>query len=792
MSNINLQEENTFKKTIDLILINYKFFVVGVGIALVIAFLENRYATPTYKITSSILIQESKEQSRVEDVVNQKLFGKDQILQNELKIMQSYPVIEQTVKNLDLCVNYFTKGQFKIVDAYKSVPFKILYQQNHIQPINTLFEINLQSDGNIEVKAESKKVTLYNFAKERKVKSKENWKFDQKSKVGKLIENGELSFIVEFDSTKMSMLKDQSTYYFSFMDNEHLTIGLKKQIQYDIVDKLATVIEISMFSSSPQKGIDILSGVMNVYAQQNLAKKNHNSEITIDFIEKQLGEISDSLSQSEKKLQTFLSNKQIMNINDQAMGVSTQYRDLKNQRAELTTKKKYYEYVEGQLTNEEGLTNLLLPSSMGITDQTLNNLMAELISTNSKRAALYENKQEKSPLIKQYTIQIDNLKKTISENITYVRRTTDIALDELNKRINKAEAEISNLPETQRQLGGIERKYHYNETMNNYLKEKLSEAKIAKASNLPDVEIVEPAVAIGPVSPNPTTNYIFALLFGLAIPYGFLWVRSNINNKIVSQEDIEQLTELPVLGKIPHNKHKTNNVMFEHAKSSISEAYRILRTNLEYYVRGGHKKVIMVSSSIEGEGKSFNSLNIAMSYAQFDRKTVLVDFDMRKYTNYFNREGESLVGLSSYLINKANLEDIVIKSPHEYLDYIPSGPIPPNPVELIGLELTEKLINHLKNHYDYIILDTPPLAQVTDAYLLIDYADVKILILRYNYTLKKIFSFIMKDIKQKGIKNFCIVLNDNKIFGEQYGYEYGYKKTHGKRKLLKDNKTKQI
>jgi capsular exopolysaccharide synthesis family protein len=187
----------------------------------------------------------------------------------------------------------------------------------------------------------------------------------------------------------------------------------------------------------------------------------------------------------------------------------------------------------------------------------------------------------------------------------------------------------------------------------------------------------------------------------------------------------------------------------------------------------------MVTSSTEGEGKSFNALNIAMSYAQFNRRTILVDFDMRKNTSYFDKSGEAMIGLSSYLINKATLDDIIIKSPHEYLDYISSGPIPPNPVELIGLEKTEKFINLLKNSYDYIILDTPPLAQVTDAYLLIDFVDVKVLITRYNYTVKKVFSFIMKDLHQKSISNLCIVLNDNRMFGEQYGYGYGYNKNRG-------------
>ena len=214
--------------------------------------------------------------------------------------------------------------------------------------------------------------------------------------------------------------------------------------------------------------------------------------------------------------------------------------------------------------------------------------------------------------------------------------------------------------------------------------------------------------------------------------------------------------------------------MFEFPKSNIAESFRALRTNLDFYVRGGHKKVIMVTSCLEREGKTFVALNLAMSYAQLGRRTILVDFDLRKTESYFSEKEESKDGLSSYMINKVNLEDIIKKSPHEKLDYIHSGILPPNPVELIALDKTEKFLSRLKEDYDIIVLDTTPLAQVTDAYLLVDHAELKIVIVRQNFTLKNVFSLIMKDLSQKKVGNVCIVLNDNKLYYDQYGYGYGY------------------
>jgi len=402
--------------------------------------------------------------------------------------------------------------------------------------------------------------------------------------------------------------------------------------------------------------------------------------------------------------------------------------------------------------------------------------MSELIAAEAQQSNLIKNNQEKNPLVQKLAIQIQNIKKTISENISAAGKTTSIAIDEMNKRIKKTETEISKLPATQRQLGNIERKYRLNDAIYNYLLEKRAEAKITKASNLPDDIIIEPAkmVGFGPVSPNKKLNYLIALFLGMAVPFGYLMTRSALNNKVETQDDIERLTDVPVLGKILHNKYKTSNVMFEFPKSNIAESYRALRTNLDFYVRGGQKKVIMVTSSMEGEGKSFIAQNIAMSYAQLGRRTILIDFDMRKRKIIFNALLETKEGLSSYLINSANLEDIIIKSPHENLDYILSGVVPPNPTELMALDKTENLITKLKNDYDYIVMDTTPLAQVTDAYLLINHAEVKVMVTRYNFTIKKVFSLVMKDLKQKKIDHVCIVLNDNRYNRDQYGYGYGY------------------
>lgn len=782
MNNINMQEDNDLKKVMDLFTRNYKLFIASVIIALGLAFLKTYTSIPMYSITASVLIKDNSDQQSsskgINDYLNSSLFGNNVNFQNELWVLKSSPVMEKTVKNVNLSVNYYRKSDFKYLDAYNSAPFEILFSPNHVQPLNVRFDITFDKTGGYQLKAESDEIALYDYATEQYRGKKTDWTFSRSGKIGKLFQTADMAFIVAVDSNRRISDDDASVYSFEFKDQNAVARAIKDRFQFDVIDPKSTVVQISYISESVAKGKDIVNQLMKVYSDQNLERKNHIASITIDYIEKQLGEISDSLSMTENNLQQFRSANQILNVAEQSNGISAQYVSLQNQRAELVTKKRYYDYVSDYLNKNDDFSNMIVPASIGIPDQILTNLISDLIASQSQRSNLIENRQEKNPLVAKLNIKIDNIKKTIADNISAVRQTTDISIDEMNKRISKIEAQISRMPKTEQQLGGFERKYRLNDAIYNYLLEKRAEAKITKASNLPDDIIIEPAMQDGtkPVSPNTKKNYLFAFVLGLGLPFGYLVLRKALNNKIETQESIERITRVPVLGKIIHNHRKSDNVVFEYPKSPIAESYRVLRTNFDFTMKGGGHKVIMVTSCITGEGKSFNALNIAMSYAQLGRKTILVNFDLRKHSSYFDKQEDISQGLSSYLINKVSLREIILKSKADKLDYINAGPIPPNPAELLALDETKKLILALKEQYDYVIIDTPPLAQVTDGFLLMENADLKAIVVRYNFSKKKVLSMVLKDLKHKQIEDICIVLNDNRIKSDQYGYGYGYNK----------------
>jgi tyrosine-protein kinase Etk/Wzc len=777
----NIQtEESDFHVIIQLFSKNYRLFLFSVLGSLLLGFVVIHLITPKYKIASSLLIKEEnrRQTTNVNEFLNSGLFGVNQNFQNELWVLKSNPVIEQTIQDLDLTIDYYEKKGLKNVNSYGQMPFKVLLMPNHVQPVGVPFKVSVLDNGHFIIRARGKDVSFVNFDTHDENYKEKKWRFERKGEFGKLIDLSEMGFMIVMDTNHVVSNYNRFGYSFILHDASSLTDKLKKELEFKIIDKQATVIQIVYKSPSVRKGKDVVNELMNVYSQQNLDRKNHSASITINYIEKQLDEISDSLNLTEDNLQRFRSSNQLLNPTEQASGISAQYLNLQNQMAELSARKRYYDYVADYLSKNDDFSNMIVPASMGIPDQLLNGLMSELITAQAQRSNLIQNNQELNPLVQRLTIQIENTKKTISENISAVRKTTDISIDEMNKRIRKVEATISQIPVTQRKLGGIERKYRLNDAIYNYLLEKRAEAKITQASNMPDDIIIEPAKLVGerPVSPNKQMVYLIALLLGTGIPFAYLSLRNSLENKIETQESIEKITNVQILGKILHNSRKNANFLIDSPRSVNAEAFRALRTNIEFTFGNLPKKTILVTSSIEGEGKSFIAQNLALSYALLGRKTLLIDFDLRKPCSYFGQENQDKYGLTEWYADGLDINSLIQKSPNEKLDFISSGTVSQNPIELLALGKTKLLINQFKENYDCVVMDTPPLAQVSDTYLLFENSDINLLVTRNNYSLRKVFSVVMKDLRQKNLKNIFIVMNDNKIQYDQYGYGYGYNK----------------
>lgn len=773
------KDDINFDKIIKLVWRNLWLYIICVIIAFGTAFLYNKYSVPVYGVSSSILIKEDDSQpfsQGVDNMFSGDLFGGDQNLQNELIIMQSIPIIEKTIKNLDLEVAYYDFKDYQYHDAYRSSPFKIVFFEEHPQIVGTMFDLFFNPDGSFNLVLEENDITIFDYKNDRVVGKKDELEINIKGKLGQVIETEDFKFIVQLIDENDITIEEGKQYGFQLYTNINLTRIYQGKLLFTIVDKKATVINVSMETTSVQRGKDIINELIRVYSESNLAEKNHIANMTIEYIDSQLKEVSRSLNLTEDSLQRFLSKNQLVDVEDQASSMSAQLLNLQNRLAELLTQKKYFSYVGDYLQGNNEVTQIIAPSSMGIQDPLLNKLIMDLSTAQSTRDNLIDNNQERNPIVQRLTIQIENLKSVVAENIKSASNSNELSIEEMQKRIYQLEREIRKLPKTQLQLGGIQRSYQLNDAIYNYLLQKHAEAKITKASNLPDNIVVAPAYKNGggAVAPNKSLTYAIAFVLGLGIPSGFLLLVLLLRQTVETRDDLEKITNAPILGTILHSRNKKENNLFKnYPQSNIAESYRALRTNLNFYLKNKKTKTILITSTVAGEGKSFNALNIASSYAGLGAKTILVNCDMRKATKVIDTQ-EANVGLSTFLSGKSSMKQIIHTQEMENLHYIASGPIPPNPMELIASAKTNELVQYLKENYSCIIFDATPMAQVTDAFNLIQFSDVCVVVTRHKYTNKKVLKLVLKDLKLKEIENVALILNDNRIANEQYGYGYGY------------------
>jgi tyrosine-protein kinase Etk/Wzc len=480
-------------------------------------------------VSSTLLIKEDSRNSGNNygpNFINNDLLAGTQNLQNELQILQSFPIIEQTVKNLDLEVAYYEYWDYQYYNAYKTAPFKVFVFKEHAQLIETVFDIIFNSDGSYQIVIKKQDATVYNYETGQKIDVREKLEISLKGNIGEILETPDLKLLVTLNDTENLLWHEGRNFAFKLTTIWGLTNQFKYGLEFNIPDKLATMIQIGYTTSSVKLGQDVINELMRVYVSSKMEEKNHLANITIDYIEKQLEEVTSSLTFTEDNLKRFKSSNRAMNVDEQASRLSQQQLELQNELAALMVQKRYYDYINDYNLGNSDESQIVTPASMGVTDPVLNNLVGELATAQSQLDVLIKNNQERNPMVNRLRIQIRNLKSTISENIATAERANEMAISDMQNRLVQLDNRIGKLPATQMQLGGIERSFNLTEAIYNYLLEKQAEAKITKASNLSDIVIIEPAHLVGtsPVSPNKKVNYLMALLIGFGLPIGFLFV----------------------------------------------------------------------------------------------------------------------------------------------------------------------------------------------------------------------------------------------------------------------------
>ena len=780
---IHQEEEIDIRSIFYKILRFWYLFIIIVPISLFIAFVYNKYTQPIYQNSTTVLISDDKKGSAMTGTKDMSqgfgLFFNRKSVENELIVLNSYSLTEKAVKELDLNISYYKKLFVGKKELYKNAPFVIKYDSVNNQFTNFLFQLTVLSDKTYRIEAEAEKIRAYNFKDDKYKDLLENYKINKIGKFGEVFVDKNIKFTINTNNFFNKEEDIEQIFYFKINTIGSLIAQYRSKTNVSVVSEEASVVRISMTDFSPKKTVDFLNKLTEVYLRRNLDKKNRIAVNTVNFINDLLTEITDSLTYTENKLQDFRKDNNVMDLSFKAQGIYEQMQKLETKRAEFLVKAKYYDYLRTYFNKNQDVSDLLAPSSMGVEDKLLNALIIELTKTNAERNSLNTDK-EKNPLLKQLNKKLQNIKSTILENLDNIVETSKISIKDIDNRVYDLEKEIGQLPQTERKLFKIERQFKLNDAIYTYLLQKRAEAQIARASNIPDNEVIDYAnlnVVGSPISPKKRLNYLIALFLGIIFPVGFVLFKELLNDKILEKKDVEKITKFSLLGHVFNNDKKSPLIIKNYPSSRIAESIRSIRTNLQFYTKGKEKQVILFTSSVAGEGKTFCAINLATAYAKIEKKTLLIGFDLRKpkLQEIFGLKNHK--GVSDFLISKEkNIDEFIQKTGIPNLDILVSGAIPPNPLELIVSSKTKDLMEQVTEQYEYIFLDTPPIGVVSETHILSEFADTNIYVVRQNFTKKRIFEATIKDIEaNKKSSKYTILVNDVKFDSyNHYGYSYGY------------------
>ncbi len=744
---------------------NWPLFVISLGIAYAIAYLINRYAEPLYSVNATVMISDDRKSAAEMLIPSLDRYFSRQNVENEIAILKSYTLTRRTLSELDFIITYFYIGRVRESRLYKpfiNVELDTVLETMKYQPIyisvldedRYLLEINSQF--------QLKKVM----------------------KFGEAFRHPNFNFIINLNKEnyrKCPIPTQKTKIGFIVNDLNALTNQYVNKLSISTSEKKSTVISLSTFGPVAKQEADYLNKLCEVYIRNGLEEKNRTSINTIKFIDSQLSSISDSLKKSELILQNFRLENKFLDFDKEGQAVYDKLSDIQSDKTMAELQLRYCEYLKSYLEKKSEYNDIIVPSVLGIPETVLSSLVGELTDLYSQKAVLKYSAQEDNPAISMLNLKLQKTVAALKENVKEMITTSKISLKDIDERSKSAESELEKLPVTERQLINIQRDFDLNNNIFTFLLQKRAESGIAKASNTPDNKVLDEARFENAVqiSPKRSKNYLTAIFLGSLIPLLIIFITEYFNTRITDLKELEKVKNCNVIGTIGHNDKSSELPVFEFPKSALAESFRSLRTNLQYLLREKDEKIILVTSAISGEGKTFCAMNLATILAMSNKKVLLVGLDLRKpkIHKLFNVSND--FGLSTYLINKTTKDEIVVPTNINNLFLVNSGPVPPNPSELIETDEMEKLINEYKNEFDYIVLDTPPIAIVTDAILTSKFANTSIFVIRHNFSSKDVL-YLADELAERGtMKKLNILINDVKLPGYyghsfKYGYRYGY------------------
>ena len=760
----------------------WKWFLISLAICFFIAYQVNIRKEKIYGLETLISV---KEESNPLFTSNTSLTfnwgGVSDEVQTITTTLQSRSHNELVVEKLQYYIDYLVQGEYNLIDAYGAVPFELELDKKKGQLTGALISITFVSESVYELKItfENSSVPLIHYADaSRSITNVAVGEFKKRFKVGQEV-------VLPFLNWRLNIKDNPGFYkgneYFVRFNDFDGTVSNYKGIGVRADDKGGSVLTLSMQGTNKARLVDYLNATVKMLIKRQLDSKNQFATNTIAFIDSTLVSMESQLKETGNELKSFRKDKNIIDVEDGGVKFSDRILKYDVEKDEITRKIAYYNSLRSYLKSSVDYSKLPAPSVAGIEDPNIVVNVSKLIALSAQRSEMaYAVKSEK--IFKDFDNQMLAVKNVLLENIVTAKQSLQYDLATVNSKIGASESVIKQLPEDQQELIKIKRKYDLSDNIYTTFLQKRSEADIVKAANLSDIHFIDPAKDVGGglIGPKTSVNYVLALFLGILIPLIVVLIIFFINNSIQNTEELSNLTNIPLIGVIGVNRDKTALAVYNKPKSALSESFRAIRSSLQFLYKKQNvdgAKTLMITSSVSGEGKTYCSINIAMVFALSEKKTVIVGLDLRKPKLFeeFNLNNDK--GVVNYLINESSVDEITNATEIPFLDVILSGPIPPNPAELIISERLGDLMRELKQKYDYIILDTPPVGLVSDALELDQYCDVTLYIVRQNFSKKDMITLLNNRVKRGELKNTSIVLNgfENKAkYGTGYGYGYGY------------------
>ncbi|MCZ4224365.1 GumC family protein [Pedobacter rhodius] len=757
------KDDIDFKNILHKLFEKWSWFLVSVIFFLVFSFFYLRFTVPQYQINSKLLVNDNDNGSAASKKGSLMdlggLIGASNSVDNETEILKTRFLMEKVVRKMQLNIIYYQRSNFINEELY-SKPFKL----NIIKSVDT---INFTAF-NI-TKIDANKVLV----KTKKFEKQVFW-----NQVFNVAGVGSIMLTKEpgqnFSNNHHYVVKVSS------LDERVATLMQQLSVK---AGKQATIIDLGLSYPIPKKGEDILNELIAQYTAANIDDKNAIADSTGKFIKERLTVIASELGDQENQVKDYKQRNQLSDMSEQGKLLVQNTGEFTNELARAETQISIMNDLESYL-KDESKNKRVFPSSLLPQDMVFSNLMNQYNSLLIERDRLLISDTEDSPFIKNLDLQISGLRRGVLSNIQSTRNTYLLTRNKLRSQLSEAEGQIRAVPEVEKNYLKLARNKDIKQELYIFLMQKAEETAISKTSNISVAKTIDPPKSqVEPISPKKNVIYFISLIMGFVIPIVIILLANLFNTSINTKVDIEALTSVPVIGEINHNESSDNLIVANQGRSAISEQFRALRTNLSFYLKSKDEKVILLTSSMSGEGKSFTAINLANIFALSGKKVLLMELDLRKPGLSSKLGLDNRIGFSNYTINpEIKISDIIKPiSISTNMFIISSGPLPPNPAETLLSDKVDALITELKKQFDYIIMDAPPIGVITDAQLLVPYSNAILYLVRQKVTKKDQLSIVDDLYKTGKMKNIGIVVND--ISNKEYGYGYGYG-TYGEEKPL--------